>query len=66
MPKLANYLHIAITIYKMADPTTQSNYLKITSKHISFDWTLDFEKKTVAGSAVHDLIVKEDGVKEVV
>ena len=49
----------------MADPTTQSNYLKIASKHITFDWKLDFDKCIIAGSAVHDLIVKEDGVKEV-
>lgn len=48
----------------MADPATQSNYLQITTQSVSFDWTLDFNTKTIAGSATHDLAVKEDGVKE--
>lgn len=49
----------------MPDPTTQSNYLKITSVHVSFDWAVDFVKKIISGSATHDLIVKESGVNEV-
>ncbi|KAF8639401.1 hypothetical protein AX17_001526 [Amanita inopinata Kibby_2008] len=50
----------------MPDPTTQSNYLEIVSEHISFDWRLDFETKTISGSATHKLKVIEDGVREVI
>lgn len=50
----------------MPDPTSQSNYLQIASEHIQCDWTVDFEQQVISGSAVHTLIVKEDGVKEVV
>lgn len=48
------------------DKTTQSNYLSIATDHVAFDWTVDFEKKTIGGSALHSMLVKEDGVKEVV
>ena len=47
------------------DPTSQSNFLHIASEHIYFDWHIDFAAKAIAGSATHTLIVKEDGVKEV-
>ncbi|KAG6853530.1 hypothetical protein C0991_003450 [Blastosporella zonata] len=50
----------------MVDPTTQSNYLQIATEHVSFEWTLDFDLQIVSGSATHHLLVKEDGVKEVV
>jgi leukotriene-A4 hydrolase len=49
----------------MPDPTTQSNYLQVTSEHVALDWTLDFDAEVIAGSAVHHLLVKEDNVKEV-
>lgn len=49
----------------MPDPTTQSNYLQITTEHASFDWRVDFQKKIISGSVVHDLRVKEVGVKEI-
>ncbi|KAK2459750.1 hypothetical protein APHAL10511_008182 [Amanita phalloides] len=50
----------------MSDPTTQSNYLQIASEEVSLDWKLDFEKQTIAGTIVHTLRAKEDGVKEVI
>jgi leukotriene-A4 hydrolase len=50
----------------MPDPTSQSNYLRVATQHASFDWAVDFERKVLSGSVVHDLIVKEDDVKEVV
>jgi len=50
----------------MADPTTQSNYLKIATEHLTFDWTLEFKKEFISGTATHHLLVKEDDVKEVV
>jgi len=50
----------------MADPTTQSNYLQIASEHVSLDWTIDFDKRVITGSAVHHLLVKEIDVKQVV
>ncbi|KAK7041806.1 Leucyl aminopeptidase yscIV [Paramarasmius palmivorus] len=50
----------------MSDPTTQSNYTQITTTHISFDWSIDFSKHSIVGSATHDLKVLEDGVNEVI
>ena len=47
------------------DPTTQANYSQIASEHIDFDWSIDFGKKLILGSATHALVVKEAGVKEV-
>ena len=47
------------------DPTTQANYTQIASEHIHFEWTVDFEKKKIFGSATHTLDVKEDDLKEV-
>ncbi|KAG6829889.1 hypothetical protein H0H92_003022, partial [Tricholoma furcatifolium] len=48
------------------DPTTQSNYLQIATEHISLDWTLDFDAQIISGSITHHLLVKEDGVREVI
>ncbi|KII94452.1 hypothetical protein PLICRDRAFT_102250 [Plicaturopsis crispa FD-325 SS-3] len=48
------------------DPTSQSNHLQITTEHATFDWTVDFDQKIISGSVVHDLLVKEDNVKEVI
>ena len=49
----------------MADPTTQSNYLEISSQHVTLDWQVDFTLQVISGSATHDLIVGKDGVEEV-
>jgi leukotriene-A4 hydrolase len=49
----------------MADPTTQSNYLEISTHHVVLDWHVDFTLKVIRGSATHDLTVKKDGVEEV-
>lgn len=48
-----------------ADPTSQSNYLQIATKHVAFDWKVDFENKVITGTATHDLVAKADGVSEV-
>ncbi|KAI0785951.1 peptidase family M1-domain-containing protein [Abortiporus biennis] len=50
----------------LIDPTTQANYLQIASENIDFDWTLDFKEEIISGSATHTLLVKEDGVNEIV
>ncbi|KAA1468302.1 Metalloprotease [Dentipellis sp. KUC8613] len=50
----------------MLDPTTQSNYLQIATTHVDFQWTLDFALHEIVGSASHTLLVKEDGVKQVI
>jgi len=48
-----------------ADPTTQSNYLSISTDHVAFDWAIDFSSKTISGSTTHTLQVNKDGVGEV-
>ena len=50
----------------MPDPTSQSNYLNISTTHVHFDWAVDFESQTIYGSATHKLTAKSDGVDEVV
>ena len=47
------------------DPTSQANFLQATSQHIDFDWTVDFDAKTISGSATHTVVIKEDYLKEV-
>ena len=47
------------------DPSTQANYRQIASEHVHFDWSIDWSKQVIAGSATHTLAVKEDGVQEV-
>ena len=42
------------------DPTTHSNYTDITTKHLSLEWTVDFDKKYIHGSATHLLIAAAD------
>jgi len=54
------------SIVVMTDPTTQSNYLQIATEYVAFDWTVDFQRKVVEGSAIHDLSVKMTGVSEVI
>jgi leukotriene-A4 hydrolase len=46
------------------DPTSQSNHLELASEHIDFDWTIDFERKLIVGSATHTLVVNSSDVKE--
>ncbi|TDL22284.1 hypothetical protein BD410DRAFT_770293 [Rickenella mellea] len=48
----------------MPDPTTQSNYLSITTEHVAFEWKVDFAKKVISGSALHTMKVHANGVKE--
>ncbi|KAI0344189.1 hypothetical protein BDW22DRAFT_1427828 [Trametopsis cervina] len=48
------------------DPTSRSNHLELASEHIDLDWTLDFDRQLISGSAVHTLRVIADGVKEAV
>ena len=50
----------------MSDPTSQSNFASIVTEHVAFDWTVDFEKKVISGSATHTLRAVDDGVEEVV
>ena len=48
------------------DPTTQSNYWEVATQNVAFDWNVDFESKTISGSASYTLKVKTDQPKEVV
>ncbi|CUA75782.1 leukotriene-A4 hydrolase [Rhizoctonia solani] len=48
------------------DPVTQSNYSEITTKHVHFDWAIDWKQRIISGSATHDLIANEDDVKQVI
>ncbi|GAB1527857.1 Leucyl aminopeptidase yscIV [Rhizoctonia solani] len=48
------------------DPATQSNYIEVTTKHVHFDWTIDWKQRIIVGSATHDLVANQDGVKRVV
>jgi leukotriene-A4 hydrolase len=48
-----------------SDPTTQSNYFKIATQHVSVDWTIDWTNKVIFGSITHVLKAKEDEVNEV-
>ena len=48
------------------DPSTQANWQEVASEHVDFDWTVDFAKQTISGSATHLLRVKKADVKEVV
>lgn len=48
------------------DPTTYANYTEIASEHISLSWSLDWERKTVSGSATHTLRAQVDRISEVV
>ncbi len=49
----------------MSDPTTQTNYLQAATTHVAFDWTVDFQKQIISGSATHTIEIKASGVKEV-
>ena len=37
------------------DPTTQSNHHSITTRHLSLEWTVDFEIKKIVGKAEYEL-----------
>lgn len=47
------------------DPTTQSNYWEVATENVAFDWDVDFNSKTISGSASYTLRVKTDAPKEV-
>ncbi|KAG8705976.1 hypothetical protein FRC11_008642, partial [Ceratobasidium sp. 423] len=48
------------------DPATQSNYAEITTKHVHFDWAIDWKRRTISGSVTHDLIANQDNVEQLV
>lgn len=50
----------------MSDPTSQANYDEIYTSNVDFDWTIDWTKKVIAGSATHTLFTAADEVKIVV
>ncbi|KAF8839796.1 zincin [Paxillus ammoniavirescens] len=49
----------------VGDPTTQSNYLDIATENVALNWTIDFEKKRIHGSATHELVARVE-VSEVI
>ncbi|KAG1741787.1 peptidase family M1-domain-containing protein [Suillus paluster] len=48
------------------DPTSQSNYYQISTKHFSLNWSIDFHEKLIKGSITHELSVHESDVKQVI
>lgn len=48
-----------------SDPTTQANWQEVASEHVDFDWSVDFDKQTLSGSATHTLVWKKADVREV-
>lgn len=48
------------------DPTSQSNYRQISTKHLSLDWSIDFHEKVIKGSITHELTVHTNDLKEVI
>ncbi|KAF5356193.1 hypothetical protein D9756_004300 [Leucocoprinus leucothites] len=50
----------------MSDPTSQSNYDNVVSEHVEFEWSLDFGRRIIKGSATHHLTVKAENVNEVI
>lgn len=40
----------------LVDPDTHANYLDISTTHVHFDWSIDWEKRVIAGEATHDLV----------
>lgn len=48
------------------DPTSQSNYHQISTKHFSLNWSIDFHEKVIKGSIAHDLTVHESDLKQVI
>ncbi|ELU40820.1 leukotriene-A4 hydrolase [Rhizoctonia solani AG-1 IA] len=61
-------LPFRLTLVEMVtlDPATQSNYAEITTKHVHFDWTIDWKQRIISGSATHDLVANQDNVKSVI
>jgi len=47
------------------DPTTQSNYHQISTRHFSLNWSIDFCEKVISGSVTHELAVHESNLVEV-
>ncbi|TFK25898.1 leukotriene-A4 hydrolase [Coprinopsis marcescibilis] len=48
------------------DPSSQSNFYDVETKNVAFDWEVDFDTKTIKGTATYSLEVKKDGVTEVI
>lgn len=47
------------------DPASQSNFYKgAQTKHLHLDWTVDFDKKLIYGSAEHTVLVSKEGLTE--
>jgi len=50
----------------MPDPTTQSNYLDISSTHVALDWAVNWNEKCITGSVTHSLVTHTDQVDRAV
>jgi hypothetical protein len=59
-------LNLKLSSSDMPDPTTQSNYLQVYTTNVDFNWTLDFSKQILEGTATHTLLAREAGIEEVV
>ncbi|KAG8961519.1 hypothetical protein FRC03_005284 [Tulasnella sp. 419] len=50
----------------VTDPCTQSNYWEITTKHVHFDWTVDWKKRIISGSVEHTLVTHMESPSQVI
>lgn len=48
------------TMNQPLDLATQSNYLSVSTSHVHFDWSIDWTKRVISGSATHTLIAHQD------
>ncbi|XP_071500890.1 leukotriene A-4 hydrolase-like [Diadema antillarum] len=51
---------------KRSDPNSLSDPSKVTTKHLSIEWNVDFKRKILTGSVKLSLDVLQDGVSSVV
>ena len=67
LPHSLLFLSVVVTALMAdisADTTTQSNYADIATQHVTFDWSINFDAKVLAGSATHDMKLNKDAVEE--
>lgn len=61
---------LSITSHKMrlskVDPNSYSNPEEVIIQHIDLDWTVDFTKQTLKGSAVLSFKILDKSIKEIV
>ena len=51
--------------YNRSDKATLSNYADVVSKHLHFQWDINFDSKELSGSVTHSMKMLRDGVEVV-